>query len=735
MKRYKAGRLGRLLAAAAVAAMTLGGCGGAQEAPVPAPAQDAVQTAQATEEAKPQETQETQSTGVSGRKTGPEKTDQVEETAKEEEPEGRIYGEEPAEKRSRPAVDVRYTYEAPAEAPEYDIYIQPVEYLNQEYVLGMDLSSVLAEEASGVTWKNAAGQEQDLFEIFAENGLNYVRVRVWNDPFDAEGHGYGGGNCNAETAGIIGRRAAEVGMKLNVDFHYSDFWADPSKQMVPKAWADLNADEKAKALYTYTKESLESILDAGADVGMVQIGNEINPGMSGERFDANVIKLLKAGSQAVRDVAWEYDADIRIAVHFTNVDNPDGIYKKANWLKDQKLDYDIFGVSYYPYWHGPFENMQQVLASVRKITDKEVMILETAVPYTGEEGDGTGNSVSAEDITGQYQASVQCQAQAVRDVIAASAEAGAVGCFYWEGAWTPVSDGGYTANFPVWEEYGSGWASSYAADYDPKDAGVYYGGSSWDNQAFFDFGGTELPSLGVFRYLRTGTVCEPKVEMVEDPVIETAIGSAPEMPQRVNAIFNNRALNRTIDVEWSASDLAAVNTNKGGEYKVEGTYDGGKVVAVVKVMNVNFLANGSFEEEDASMWQVRYEGSADPTDVQTKASDAKTGEKAYHFWSTSDLFFDVYQTVTDLAPGTYGAAGFFQGGDCGDCDIYLYVQVGDKDPVTAKVTPNGWVQWQNPVIEGVEVAQGESVTVGFHVQAAAQGWGTMDDVELYRMTE
>ena len=108
------------------------------------------------------------------------------------------------------------------------------------FIRGMDISSVLSLEKSGVRFFDESGREDDIFRILAENGVNYIRVRVWNHPFDANGNGYGGGNCDVSTAKEIGRRAAEYGMKLLVDFHYSDFWADPQKQQSPKGWKDIS---------------------------------------------------------------------------------------------------------------------------------------------------------------------------------------------------------------------------------------------------------------------------------------------------------------------------------------------------------------------------------------------------------------------------------------------------------------------------------------------------------------
>ena len=128
------------------------------------------------------------------------------------------------------------------------LYVRKVENLPEDFIMGMDASCVPALEAGGVKYYDHDGTEKDVYEILSQNGINYIRVRIWNDPFDGSGNGYGGGNCDIENAIVIGKRATQHNMKLLVNFHYSDFWADPAKQMVPKAWKKLSIDEKSEAL-------------------------------------------------------------------------------------------------------------------------------------------------------------------------------------------------------------------------------------------------------------------------------------------------------------------------------------------------------------------------------------------------------------------------------------------------------------------------------------------------------
>ena len=138
------------------------------------------------------------------------------------------------------------TYTPQGAVTSDSLYVENVAELPEDFILGMDVSSVLSLEESGVKFYDFSGQEADLFQVLRDNGVTHIRVRVWNDPFDSQGRGYGGGNCDINNAVMIGRRATQYGMSLLVDFHLSDFWADPGKQFAPKAWAELDAESKAK---------------------------------------------------------------------------------------------------------------------------------------------------------------------------------------------------------------------------------------------------------------------------------------------------------------------------------------------------------------------------------------------------------------------------------------------------------------------------------------------------------
>lgn len=627
----------------------------------------------------------------------------------------------------------------PTAAEDAGIYVEPIPNLSDNFIRGMDVSSILAEEKSGVKYYSADGKEQDVFTTMAEAGVNYARIRVWNDPFDENGNGYGGGNNDLATAIALGKRATENGMKVCIDFHYSDFWADPSKQMCPKAWVDFSLEEKSNALYEFTKDSLTQLLENSVDVCMVQVGNETNNGMAGETQIPNIAKLMSSGSKAIREIAKSYDKDIQVALHYTNANDYDGLDSILYKLASFQVDYDIFALSYYLYWHGTFENLQNVMANIQNKYGKKTLIAETAYCYTTEDTDGSGNSVSEADLIDAYGATVQSQSTALRDVCATANDAGALGVFYWEGAWIAVGDVN-ADNSSIWEEFGSGWASSYAAAYDPNDAGKYYGGCSWDNQALFDATGKPLESLNTFKWLKYGTNADPAIDMINIPTVTCNIGSDVEMPKTVDVVYNNRALNASMPVEWYEEMVLNIDTSEAGTYEITGRIlnenfgsdNQTEVCCAVNVERLNYVSNPSFEDSDISMWKISYEGDKNPTDFQQKEGDAHTGEYAFHFWSESDMSFSIEQEFENLEPGTYELKAYFQGGDIDEsAQMELYANIDDTI-VSDAFTAQGYANWQEPTISSLKVTDGK-LKIGIRIQCGAKGWGTIDDFTLHKI--
>ncbi|PPF48741.1 arabinogalactan endo-1,4-beta-galactosidase [Rathayibacter sp. AY1G1] len=395
---------------------------------------------------------------------------------------------------------------APAASTSVPVVVSRVDGMSTGFLSGVDVSSVLSLEESGVVFRERSGSPADLFAVLADAGVTAVRVRVWNDPFDDRGRGYGGGNVDVGRAVEVGRRATAAGLGVLVDFHYSDFWADPGRQLAPKSWAGSTPEATAAAVRGFTVSALRRFEDAGVDVRVVQVGNETNTGMAGysrdaTSMDASLAALFAAGASAVREVL----PHALVALHFTNPESVGRYSAIAAGLHRFGVDYDVFASSYYPYWHGSTANLTEVLAQVSRTYGKKVMVAETSWPYTLTDGDGHPNVIATAPSSSRYPISVQGQATALRDVVAAVRDVGStgIGVFYWEPAWLPVGPpSALAANRSLWERFGAGWATSRAAGYDPVHVGGSHGGSAWDNQALFAADGRPLESLRTFEYLR-----------------------------------------------------------------------------------------------------------------------------------------------------------------------------------------------------------------------------------------
>ena len=615
------------------------------------------------------------------------------------------------------------------------LFVKKVENLPDDFILGMDVSSVLAEEKSGVKYYGFDGSEQDVFKTLAQNGVNYVRVRVWNDPYDAEGNGYGGGNCDIDTAVELGKRASKYGMKMIVDFHYSDFWADPGKQMVPKAWKGMDIETKTEAVYEYTKGCLEKLKEAGVLIGMVQLGNETNGSLCGEKTWFNIQYLMGAGSKATREVCPE----ALVAVHFANPEKT-GAYADYAWrLNYYNLDYDVFASSYYPYWHGTLENLSSVLSNIAETYGKKVMVMETSYAFTPDDSDFSGNTISdGSAVTKPYPYTVQGQANSVRNIIDAIANntVNGIGVVYWEGAWITVGTNSWEENSAIWEEHGSGWASSYAAEYDPADAGKYYGGCAVDNQAFFDKDGKPLESLRVFNLVRYGNDVAPSPDAIEDVNLIVDLNGKIELPETVNAIMTDDS-KQAVPVKWNVTDAEIDAMYKGGvkKYEIKGTADGREAHCYISMIEFNFLDNYSFETGELSPWRVEDIGGAKELYVEKKATDSLTGSYHYHFWSDAkdSVEFTLEQDAKDLPTGKYKYTISIMGGDGGEQDIYAYVKLDGEIVAKKQMKITVYNEWDTEVIDAIEYAEGQTLTVGIYVKCAGDGngaWGKIDDALL-----
>lgn len=377
----------------------------------------------------------------------------------------------------------------------------------KDFIKGMDISTLLEVEKCGGKFFDH-GKEGDVLDILKSYGVNAVRLRLWNDPYTSDGKPYGAGTNDLPTTIKLAKRALAKGMDFLLDFHYSDFWTDPGKQFIPKAWRGYTVEQLEQAMYDFTKIVLEKLRSEGVFPTMVQVGNELSNGMlwpygQVPEYD-NLAKFVSAGIRGVRSV----DKDIPIMIHLDNGGNNE-LYRRwfDEYLKRGE-DFQVIGLSYYPFWHGTLQSLQDNMHDIALRYGKELIVAEVSMGYTMEDY-AEYEKLSPKERKGyatrqaliekiEYPMTKQGQCDFMEDFLnrVKNVPNGlGKGFYYWEPAWIPVP--------------GSGWATPESLQY-IQDKGPC--GNEWANQALFDYDGHSLPALEVIRDFKQGT---PKYEVID----------------------------------------------------------------------------------------------------------------------------------------------------------------------------------------------------------------------------
>lgn len=323
--------------------------------------------------------------------------------------------------------------------------------------------------------------------------MNAVRLRLWADPYAADGTAYGAGTNDLPRTLRMARMAVNEGLDFLLDIHYSDFWTDPGKQIKPKAWASYSVAELEQAMYDYTRETMIKLKEESVFPTMVQIGNELSNGMLWPEGKvpayAQLARFINAGIRGVRAV----DRELPVMIHLDNGGNH-ALYRE--WF-DQFMKYgeefQVIGLSYYPFWHGSLTDLSNNMNDIALRYGKELIVAEVSMGYTMEDYRGRekqdisnlkGMATRPELVAKlDYPMTVQGQSRFMQDFmtrIREVPEGRGRGFYYWEPAWIPVP--------------GSGWATPASLAY-MKDPGPC--GNEWANQALFDYDGNALPTLQV----------------------------------------------------------------------------------------------------------------------------------------------------------------------------------------------------------------------------------------------
>ncbi|MCB9273496.1 MAG: glycosyl hydrolase 53 family protein [Lewinellaceae bacterium] len=375
----------------------------------------------------------------------------------------------------------------------------------QSFYFGADLSYVNEMEDCGVVYQEN-GQPKAPYQIFADHGCNLVRLRLWHTPdwYDS----LNGGQRYSDLADVKRslQKAKAAGMSTLLDFHLSDTWADPSRQLAPAAWLDVvdNLPVLQDSLYHYIYNTLMALDEENLLPEMVQVGNETNRGIllspevnnSGWVLDwARNSQLFNTAIQAIRDVESATDTPIRIALHIAGP--ADATWYFNQFIEHGVTDFDIMGISYYWAWHKPTSIAQtaQIIAGLRGAhPGYDVMIFETAYPWTLDANDNAANIIN--EVHPDYlPVSPENQEQWLVDLTQAVISSGGKGVIYWEPAW--VSSSCYT----LW---GQGSHQEHATFFDFESNLLNNGGVGFMSYPYlFPTASNELPLQGMLKIFAT----------------------------------------------------------------------------------------------------------------------------------------------------------------------------------------------------------------------------------------
>jgi len=520
-----------------------------------------------------------------------------------------------------------------------------------------------------------------------------------------------------------------------LDFHYSDFWADPGHQDKPKAWEDLSFEELEQCMYSYTRETLLALQTEGVLPGIVQIGNEIRSGLlfpDGELPDyAHMVRLVNAGIAGARSVAGKEKMQVMI-----HLDQGGRYFYLSEWLEKSfaqgLLPFDLLGLSYYPFWHGTFHDLKETMTRLIEEYHLPIMIVETAHPWRkSPKGfvDEAQEKIAGFPATPAGQRTVLAL---IRNILASLPDGMGQGMYYWEPLCVPEESGDWSENMGLLDENGRvlegilGYTGPLAENAGKKSAKVY------------------APEI-VMRAANT----------------KNNNAFAAELPKEVPVLMWDGSMeNRSVTwlgqyTEASGHGfLAGISLNPSGSSVVEGIVEGvaGQIVVPVKteenlLTEKNYLTDADWEQALAQ-WRVRCSGQAFAQVVpETIRPFPAPPVNTLQVEGKRNFSFEISQTISGLDEGIYAFQVQMRGTDTTNVDVRLFAQNGkERVEQVVHLTEHEWTLWQIRGIRAaneakgvpeaaygnVTVKYGEELTVGVAIHASPM-YAKMKGMRLIRI--
>lgn len=557
---------------------------------------------------------------------------------------------------------------------------------SEEFIKGMDISTLPEIEEKGGKYFDFDGKEYDALDIIKRYGVNYIRLRIWNEPQNIP---ESGGYCDLQHTIKFAKRIKEKGFKFFLDFHYSDWWADPGKQNKPKAWEALNFNELVEAVYDYTKEVLEELDKAHAYPNMIQIGNEIRSGMlfpDGKVQNwPKLAKLINAGISAVRDT--QRDRDTAVVIHL----DQGGKYHYFKEFFDNALyygvtDFDVIGLSYYPFWHGTFNDFKETMNKLVEHYKKPLVVAEIAHAYRLHKDKEGLFGKAQEDISGftATEANQRFVVELIMNITANVKNNMGLGTFYWEPLMIPVSE------------------------QDPNEG--------WHNLAIFDSNGHALEALKAYKFDPTKADNSFVAKIYNPLPINVLINETPNLPQTVRVLlFDGSTEDRRVFWDKRVSKYI----KREGRYLIKGKVEGTDKETEINlfVSNryleiTNHVYNPNFDE-GLKGWKVNVSNEDIVYCIGTESRFPMPDSHYFIYEGSANFHLDISQTIYKLDPGIYALSVLLRGDNTTGVKVYLYAETGDGARSSKDIFPSD-AHWTEHKLEDINVT-GEQIKIGIEI--------------------
>lgn len=571
-----------------------------------------------------------------------------------------------------------------------------MEKIRPDFYKGMDISFLPQCMDEGMRIKDADGTVTEPFDLLEKHGVNTIRLRLWHTPGNVpETKGY----CDLAHTMEMAKQAKLHGMRFMLDFHYSDYWADPAQQRKPKAWEKLDFSGLEQAVYEYTLNTLLALKREGLLPDVVQIGNEIRSGLlfpDGELPDyAHMVRLVNAGIRGARAAAPAEEMQVMI-----HLDQGGRYFYLKEWFtkafENGLLNFDLIGLSYYPFWHGTFHDLKVTMERLTADYHKPVMIVETAHAWRKSKGgfiDEAQEKIAGFPATPKGQRTVL---ELIENIVAAVPDHMGQGIFYWEPLCVPKGAGG--------------WA---------------------ENMGLLDEDGQVMEGIWAFGFTRERARGREIAKVYEPGPVAVLPGDQPVLPETVSVLLWDGSIQKK-RVSWNKD----CSFERIGEYRVEGNAED-----VTEPVMVTVRVAQGFEKEDNLLYDSNWDEGLTCWDVASSGPEViaqifpefvdpypAPPLNALRVEGEKNFNFRISQKVMITSPGRYLFRAEFRGTDTTNVDIRMFVQAAQREEMIIHPTEHGW----EPYCLEVSIGEKGFLNAGIEMKASPM-YGMMRRLSLVRV--